>query len=137
MPNISSNFSTVPTPHCSVLQNSASGRLKTSPRHTSHLSTRRLFPFGWFHLLRSLKWKHEDKVELMLIAVHPDYQGKGVNAAFFADLIPVYNSCGITWAETGPQLEDNIRELSQWRILGPKYVKRRRCYTRKIIRGQE
>ena len=97
----------------------------------------RLFPFGWFHLLRSLKWKHEDKVELMLIAVHPDYQGKGVNAAFFADLIPVYNSCGITWAETGPQLEDNIRELSQWRILGPKYVKRRRCYTRKIIRGQE
>ena len=92
----------------------------------------RLLPFGWFHLLRSLKWKHEDKVELMLIAVHPDLQGKGVNAAFFVDLIPIYNSCGMTWAETGPQLEDNVRELSQWRLLGPKYVKRRRCYTCEI-----
>ena len=92
----------------------------------------RLLPFGWFHLLRSLKWKHEDKVELMLIAVRPDLQGKGVNAAFFVDLIPIYNACGMTWAETGPQLEDNVRELSQWRLLGPKYVKRRRCYTCEI-----
>lgn len=100
--------------------------------HALQKSKGRLFPLGWFHLLRSLKWKQEDKVELMLIAVHPDYQGKGVNAAFFVDLIPVYNSHGITWAETGPQLEDNVRELSQWRILGPKYVKRRRCYVREI-----
>ena len=79
--------------------------------HALQKSKGRLFPLGWFHLLRSLKWKQEDKVELMLIAVHPDYQGKGVNAAFFVDLIPVYNSHGITWAETGPQLEDNVREL--------------------------
>lgn len=88
----------------------------------------RLLPFGWFHLLRSLKWKHEESAEMLLIAIHPDYQGLGVNAMFFDDLIPIFNRYGIKWAETGPQLEDNVRELTQWKPLKPEYVKRRRCY---------
>ncbi len=92
----------------------------------------KLLPLGWFHLLRALKWKHEDKAEMLLVAVHPDYQGLGVNALFFDDLIPVYNRLGYRWAETGPQLEDNARELSQWKPLKPKIVKRRRCYTKEL-----
>lgn len=91
-----------------------------------------LFPFGWYHLLRSLKWKREDKAELLLIAVHPDYQGLGVNALFFSDLIPIYNKYNFKWAETGPQLENNVRELSQWKPLNPSIVKRRRCWKKKI-----
>ena len=43
--------------------------------HALHKSRGKLLPIGWYHLLRSLKWKHEGKVDLMLIAVHPDYQG--------------------------------------------------------------
>ena len=101
--------------------------------HALHKSRGKLFPVGWFHLLRSLKWKHEGVVDLMLIAVHPDYQGMGVNALFFADLIPIYNEYGITLAETGPQLEDNLKELSQWKTLNPRTVKRRRCYTKEIV----
>ena len=100
--------------------------------HALHKSRGKLLPLGWFHLLRSLKWKHEGKVDLMLIAVHPDYQGMGVNALFFADLIPIYNDYGITLAETGPQLEDNLKELTQWKTLNPRVVKRRRCYQKKI-----
>lgn len=92
----------------------------------------KLFPWGWFYLLNALKWRHEDKAELLLIAVHPDYQGLGVNSLFFADLIPIYNKMGITWAETGPQLESNIKELSQWKPLNPTFVKRRRCYVKKL-----
>jgi len=92
----------------------------------------KLWPFGWYHILKSLKWKTEDHTEMLLIAVRPDYQGYGVNAMFFDDLIPIYNRLGFTWAETGPQLEDNIRELSQWKPLKPQFVKRRRCYTMKI-----
>ena len=97
-----------------------------------HKSRGKLLPIGWFHLLRSLKWKHEGVVDLMLIAVHPDYQGMGVNALFFADLIPIYNEYGITLAETGPQLEDNLKELSQWKTLNPRTVKRRRCYQKEL-----
>jgi GNAT superfamily N-acetyltransferase len=93
----------------------------------------RLLPTGWYHLLKALKWKHEDTVEMLLVGVRPDYQGMGVNALFFDDLIPIYNKYGFKWAETGPQLEDNVRELSQWKPLKPEYVKRRRCYKKLII----
>ena len=92
----------------------------------------RLWPTGWYHLLRALKWKREDHAEMLLIAVRPDYQGLGVNAMFFDDLIPIYNKYGFKWAETGPQLEDNVRELSQWKPLHPQFVKRRRCYKKNI-----
>lgn len=92
----------------------------------------RLWPLGWWHLLKALKWRREGSAEMLLIAVRPDYQGLGVNALFFDDLIPIYNQLGFRWAETGPQLEDNVRELSQWKPLKPQYVKRRRCYTKKI-----
>ena len=92
----------------------------------------RLWPTGWYHLLKALKWKHEDTVEMLLVGVRPDYQGMGVNALFFDNLIPIYNRYGFKWAETGPQLEDNIRELSQWKALQPEYVKRRRCYIKEL-----
>ena len=92
----------------------------------------RLWPFGWYHLLKSLFLKREKNAEMLLIAIRPDYQGLGVNAMFFDDLIPLYNRLGIKWAETGPQLEDNVRELTQWKPLKPTFVKRRRCYVKPI-----
>lgn len=92
----------------------------------------RLWPMGWYHLLKTLKWKPADHAEMLLVAVRPDYQGMGVNALFFDDLIPIYNKYGFKWAETGPQLEDNVRELSQWKPLKPEYVKRRRCFTKQL-----
>ena len=92
----------------------------------------RLLPMGWYHLLKALKWKREDHAEMLLIAVRPDYQGLGVNAMFFNDLIPIYNNYGVKGAETGPQVEDNVRELSQWKPLHPQFVKRRRCYKKNI-----
>ena len=93
----------------------------------------KLWPLGWWPLLKALKWRPEDNAEMLLVAVRPDYQGMGVNALFFDDLIPIYNKYGFRWAETGPQLEDNVRELSQWKPLQPEFVKRRRCFTRSLI----
>ncbi len=92
----------------------------------------RLLPFGWFHLLRALTWKREETAEMLLVAVRPDYQGLGVNALFFDDLIPIYNKFHFKWAETGPQLEDNLKELSQWKPLNPTFIKRRRCYKKEL-----
>jgi len=100
--------------------------------HAMQRAHGRLLPTGWWHLLKALKWCHEDCAEMLLIAVRPDYQGMGVNALFFDDLIPIYNQLGFKWAETGPQLEDNVRELSQWKPLKPEFVKRRRCYIKQI-----
>ena len=100
--------------------------------HAMQKAKGRLWPFGWWPLLKALKWHSEDNAEMLLVAVRPDYQGLGVNALFFDDLIPIFNKFGFRWAETGPQLEDNVRELSQWKPLKPEFVKRRRCYTKKI-----
>lgn len=92
----------------------------------------KLWPFGWWPLLKGLKLCCEDNAEMLLVAVRPDYQGLGVNALFFDDLIPIYNEYGLRWAETGPQLEDNVRELTQWKPLQPEQVKRRRCYRKEL-----
>ena len=100
--------------------------------HALRKSKGRLWPLGWFYLLRALKWRREEKAEMFLVPVRPDYQGLGVNALFFNDLIPVYNRLGFRYAETGPQLEDNVKELSQWKPLHPTFTKRRRCY-KKIL----
>ena len=91
-----------------------------------------IFPFGWFHVFKSLKIKHEDTVEMLLIAVKPEYQGKGVNALMFCDLIPLYNQMGFKWAETGPQLEANHKELNQWGALNTHISKKRRCYCKAL-----
>lgn len=103
-----------------------------SMTHALQQSRGRLLPLGWWHLLRALRQNREDSVEMLLIAVRPDYQGWGVNAMFFDDLIPIYNQMGIHWAETGPQLEENVRVLSQWKVLNPKFVKRRRCFCKEL-----
>ena len=95
-------------------------------------SNGRMWPIGWWYMAKSLWAKHEDNAEMLLVAVRKDYQGLGVNAMFFDHLIPVYNQLGIKWAETGPQLEDNVRVLSQWKPLDPEMVKRRRCYAKAI-----
>ncbi len=92
----------------------------------------KMFPLGWYHLLRALKWKHEEEVELMLIAVHPDWQALGINALIFADLIPIFKEMGFRSAETGPMLEDNLKVLTQWKALNPTTYKRRRCFTKEI-----
>ena len=100
--------------------------------HALQKSKGKLYPFGWYHLLKALKWKPVNHADLLLIAIRPDYQMLGVNAIFFEELIPIYNELGIEWAETGPQLEDNVRELTQWEPLNPTFTKRRRCYKKKI-----
>ena len=100
--------------------------------HALRKTKGKLFPFGWYHLLKALKWKNEDTVELLLIAVRPDMQGLGITAMLFDRLVEAYNKEGFEWAETGPQLEDNFKELSLWNALKPRYVKRRRCFQKDI-----
>lgn len=100
--------------------------------HALRKTNGRLWPFGWFHLVKAMKWKHEDTVDLLLIAVRPDMQGLGITAMLFDKMVPVFNKYGFKWAETGPQLEDNFKELTQWKYMNPTFEKRRRCYEKDI-----
>ncbi|MDL2238851.1 hypothetical protein LJC69_01185 [Bacteroidales bacterium OttesenSCG-928-K22] len=90
----------------------------------------RVFPFGWFYLLRALR--KSEVIDFYLVAVHPDYQNKGVNAMLFADLIPKYNKCGFKYAESNPELETNLKVSSQWKSFDHETHKRRRVYIKKL-----
>ncbi len=89
-------------------------------------------PFGWWHLLKILKWHKTDTVDLLLIGVLPDYRTKGANALIFDDLIRQFINYGFVWAETGPQMEDNNGVLSQWQYLEHTQHRRHRCYRKKL-----
>lgn len=88
----------------------------------------KLLPFGWFHLLKALMWKRPRVLDLLLVGVRPDYQGKGVNALLFTDLIPVYQKLGFEYAESNPELEMNDKVQNQWQYFQTEQHKRRRCY---------
>lgn len=103
-----------------------------SMSHALQKAKGKLFPMGWWHLLKALKWKHDKMLDLLIIAVKPEYQGKGVNALLFDDLIPVYNEMGFEYAESNPELEMNEKVQGQWQYFENIQHKRRRCYTAKL-----
>ncbi|MGM9832289.1 MAG: N-acetyltransferase [Candidatus Limisoma sp.] len=92
----------------------------------------KMLPFGWYHLARALYLNCTDTVDLLLVAVKPEYQSKGVNALLFADLIPLFNKHGFKYAESNPELELNAKVQAQWQYFEPRQHKRRRCYTKDL-----
>ena len=92
----------------------------------------RLFPFGWWHLLKAIKWHKTNIVDLYLVGILPEYRNKGANALLFSDLIPRYVEYGFEWGETNVEMETNSNVQSQWGELETELHKRRRCYKKDI-----
>ena len=92
----------------------------------------RFLPFGWWHMLKILKWHKTPIVDLLLIGVLPEYRSKGANALIFDDLIRWFQRYHFEWAVTGPQMESNEGVLSQWQYLEAREVRRHRCYRKKL-----
>ena len=93
----------------------------------------RLLPLGWFYLLKALFMKKRAKIlDLLLVAVKPEYQNKGVNALLFSDLIPVYQKLGFIFAESNPELEHNGKVQAQWEYFETIQHKRRRAFVKEI-----
>jgi len=93
----------------------------------------RLLPMGWYHLAKTIFLKKYPKMlDLLLVAVKPEYQNKGVNALLFSDLIPVYQQLGFEYAESNPELELNGKVQAQWEYFKTEQHKRRRCFVKGI-----
>ena len=90
----------------------------------------RLFPFGWFYMLRALQ--KNNIIELYLMAVRPDYQNKGINSILFADIMPNAAKNGYKFAESNPELETNTRMSAQWGSWETENHKQRRVYVKAI-----
>jgi GNAT superfamily N-acetyltransferase len=92
----------------------------------------RMLPFGWWHLLRALKFHKTKIVDMEMIGVLPEYRQKGANALMFAHLIPIYQKYGFEWGESQVEMETNGKVQSQWQYLETIQHKRRRCYKKEI-----
>ncbi|MDR0507189.1 MAG: hypothetical protein LBH32_10305 [Dysgonamonadaceae bacterium] len=91
----------------------------------------KLFPFGWFHLLKAMYGKGK-VVDLYIVGILPEYQNKGINALLFYDLIPVFKKLGYVYAESNPELELNTKVQSQWLDFETKHVRTRRAFIKHL-----
>ncbi len=92
----------------------------------------RMFPFGWWHLLRAIKYHKTKGVDLLLMGVLPEYRMKGANALMFSDLIPRYQAYGFEWGESQVEMASNEGVQSQWEYLETIMHKKRKCYKKAI-----
>ena len=92
----------------------------------------KLFPFGWYHLLKALKAKKMESFSFLLIAVRPDYQNRGINALFIVDQIPYINRYGIKRLETTNILETNTKNIANFTQFEHQIHKRHRAYIKAI-----
>lgn len=89
-----------------------------------------LFPFGWLHMLKALK--HNDTIDLLLIAIDEKYKNKGVNAMIFHKFAQGITKNGIKFIESTRELEDNTSVQNLWRYLEHDLTKRARTYIKQI-----
>lgn len=99
--------------------------------HALQKSGGHLFPFGWWHLLQAIRGK-TDVVDLLLVAVKPEYQSKGVNALVFNDLISEFNRDGYKFAESNVELEGNENVQKQWEYFERRQHRRRRAFIKAL-----
>ncbi|MFC1629137.1 hypothetical protein ACFL3H_08505 [Gemmatimonadota bacterium] len=86
----------------------------------------RLYPFGFRHMLRALK--NPDRIDILLVGIRPEYQGKGVNALFMTEMTATCLERGIVWAESNAELEENIKVQNFWRYFDARNHKRKRVF---------
>ena len=90
-----------------------------------------LFPFGFVHVLNALK--HNDTLDLLLIAIDEQYQNRGVNAMIFDKFAQGITKNGIKYIESTRELEDNTNVQNLWRYLEHDLIKKARLYSKKIV----
>lgn len=92
----------------------------------------KLFPLGWWHILKSLFIKHPKRLDFLLVAVAPEYQNKGVFAMLFNHLLGNFIEMGFIDVESNPELEDNKKMLAQWDSFDKEQHKRRRAFRKEL-----
>lgn len=86
----------------------------------------RLFPLGWWYISQALKKPTE--ADLLLTAIHPDWQSQGVSAILITELTKVLMAHKVAYVETTGMLENNEKAINNWKIYDHVQHKRKRCF---------
>lgn len=90
----------------------------------------RLFPFGWFHMLKAMR--NYETVDLMINGAVPEWQNKGVSSIFHCSMADKYIVSGTKWAISNPQIETNSA-VNVWGKYEHELFMRRRCYVKSLV----
>lgn len=110
----------------------AVGITMPSLAHAVHKCRGYLFPFGWWHVVKSMYLKHEEALELMLIAVDPEYANKGVHSMLFNEIIPNIQQGGFKYGESNAEMETNNKVQNLWNLYQKDFKRRRRVFSKEI-----
>ena len=91
-----------------------------------------MFPLGWWYLLKSMYFKYEEALELLMIAVEPEYRNKGVHALLFNEIIPNLQKGGFKYGESNAEMESNNNVQNIWNAYDKELKRRRRVYSKEI-----
>ena len=103
----------------------------TSLNKAVRKSKARLFPLGWYRLLRA-PFARAEVLDLYLIGVAPEMQNKGLTAILMNSMTATARRNGIRYAETGPELETNHQVQALWKNYEVRNHKRRRCWIKEL-----
>ena len=90
----------------------------------------KLFPTGFIHILNAMR--KNDRVDMLLQGVRPDYQNKGIPAVFFAEMMQAYIDNGIKTAISSHALETNQSAFLMFKEYEHRQHLRRRSYVKQV-----
>lgn len=91
----------------------------------------KLLPLGMLDIYKTLK--HPTRLELLLIAVRPDYRRKGINAILLSEMIELCNKLGIQYVDLNPQLTSNLDVRGQWKHFESLQNKTRAAFFKSLV----
>ncbi len=89
-----------------------------------------LFPFGWYYLIKAMR--KPEIVDMLLVAVRPEYQARGVIALLMTAFNLSAIKSGVRFAESNPELETNVQVHGLWKDYEKRQHKRRRVYLKML-----
>lgn len=90
----------------------------------------RLLPFGWVHVL--LAARRSRQLNLMLGAIHPDYQGRGLDMLMGARMLESARATGKTVMDSHLELESNTKVRAEMERMGGKVYKRFTIFAKEL-----
>jgi len=91
----------------------------------------RLFPFGWYHILKVIKGKNE-VLDFYLAGIKKSHRGLGIDLLMIIEVARAAMRRGFLIAESNPELEHNAKIQAQWKYYNPRQHKRRRIYKKNL-----
>lgn len=90
----------------------------------------RLFPFGFFKILRAAK--KTKQLDLLLGAIKEEYRGRGLDVLLGVKMIVSAYEAGLEVMDTHHEMETNVRVRAEMEKMGGEIYKRFRVYQKKL-----